>query len=94
MTRWTCLALLLLLPACESSPVLPTTVEGPPPFSRVTFNQVTLSPTPGTSLAVGGTFDFFAEAFYEFASEDLAEDPYQSAEIWLETYREEDWGWD
>lgn len=80
------------LAACESSPTLPTAAEGPPPFSRITWDWTTLSPAPGSSFAAGQRLTYRADAFFEISPEDLEENPNQVALLFLEARGTfEDW---
>lgn len=94
MMRFSCVCVTLAaLAACESSPDLPTAAEGPPPFSRITWDRTTLSPAPGSSFQVGQPFSYRADAFFEISPEDMAEDPTRVAVIYLEARDSyESWG--
>ncbi len=72
------------LTACETSPTLPTHAEGPPPFSRVAWDWSSLTPKPGSSFSVGQTLAYRADAFFEFAPDDLPEDGDAVALLYLE----------
>jgi len=70
-SRLTPAVLILLATAgCETSPELPTEFEGPPTFSRISIDQLSLSPPLGSELVVGRTIEYNAVAHWELTQED------------------------